>query len=837
MTPFWDWLPKSETPALEAALTYTGHGLVIIPLYAVDPTTGHCSCPAFADCQHAGKHPIDRGWQRAKPDSTRIRAAFVHRKPTPNLGWVMGGEQRYVALDVDGEVGLHSLSRLVSDHGELPETLKSRSGRLRGEHHIFRCPEHLALDAIKNDTNVLGPGLDVRATGGQIVVCPSVHHNGQRYQWQNAGPVADLPTWLYRLLVSPQTRSDQPKGNGSNGYAQTALASACRRIRSAQNGSRNRVLNVEAFSIAGLVAADALDQVAAWEALRAAALEAGLPANEVDRTLESGFRAGLAAPRKLPTRQVEREAVKKQVEALGETSESTCELPEIFVGPDEERVTTQALSALAGCENLFQRGGELVQVVHAKSPLGGVTRPAGAPRIASVQEARLRELTTTQIRWLKPAPRSEGPNEEWVWSHPPSWATKAIAARGQWETIRPLEAVVSVPVLRPDGSVLTAPGYDEKTGLYYEPAGNTPVVQEHPTLEQAQRAAEMLFEVVSDFPFETKAHRAAWLAALLTPLARYAFEGPAPLILIDKNVRGAGAGLLTDTISLLATGRPAARMPYTESDEEMRKRILAIALAGDPLVLLDNVGGTLGCPSFDAALTATEWSDRVLGASDYRKVPLYTTWIATGNNVAMGADTTRRTMHIRLSSPLENPEERQDFRHPHLLEWLQEQQTNLLGAALTLLRAYCVAARPRQGIPAWGSFEGWSALVRSTVVWLGEPDPAETRRELTKRSDQESSLLGLLLDGWLELDPAGIGMTVAHMLERLADPELREAYPTLRAAIAEMTTGVPGKGPDPRSLGNQFKHLRGRVKGDKALDSKDSKRGALWFVRRVGSVT
>jgi hypothetical protein len=34
---------------------------------------------------------------------------------------------------------------------------------------------------------------------------------------------------------------------------------------------------------------------------------------------------------------------------------------------------------------------------------------------------------------------------------------------------------------------------------------------------------------VSDFPFERPEHRAAWLAGLLTPLAWFAFDGPAPL--------------------------------------------------------------------------------------------------------------------------------------------------------------------------------------------------------------------------------------------------------------------------------------------------------------------
>ena len=46
--------------------------------------------------------------------------------------------------------------------------------------------------------------------------------------------------------------------------------------------------------------------------------------------------------------------------------------------------------------------------------------------------------------------------------------------------------------------------------------------------------------MVADFPFAQPEHKSTFLAFLLTALARYAFSGPAPLFLIDANVRGSG---------------------------------------------------------------------------------------------------------------------------------------------------------------------------------------------------------------------------------------------------------------------------------------------------------
>ena len=116
--------------------------------------------------------------------------------------------------------------------------------------------------------------------------------------------------------------------------------------------------------------------------------------------------------------------------------------------------------------------------------------------------------------------------------------------------------------------------------------------------------------------------------------------------------------------------------------------IAAIATLGsDASNTFDNVANTLGCPALDAALTSVTWKDRLLGANRMAEGPMYMTWFATGNNVAIAADTARRVCHVRLESPEEHPEKRQDFQHPNLLAWVGDNRSRLLAAALTILRA------------------------------------------------------------------------------------------------------------------------------------------------------
>ena len=497
---------------------------------------------------------------------------------------------------------------------------------------------------------------------------------------------------------------------------------------------------------------------------------------------------------------------------------------EIEIGPDQLRVNDEAIEALAPRDNIYQRGGSLVQIVDGTEAPRGIARPKDAPRIAPLQHARLRELLADAAEWYKPV---DDQRRERV--HPPEWTVTGIAARGQWRGIRRLEAVVESPVLRADGTIMQRPGYDEATGLVFRPSKEFPPAAEKPTRAQAVAAAKALLEVVQDFPFASDAHRAAWLAATLTPLARYAFHGCAPLFLIDANVRGCGKSLLTDATSQIVAGREMARMALPRDDEEFRKRITALAVAGEPLILIDNIVGTLGSPSLDAALTATAWSDRILGQTAIASgLPMFSTWFATGNNIVLAADTARRTLHIRLESPEENPEERSGFHHADLLAWVHSKRPKLAVDAVTVLAGYCAAGRPNMDLKPWGSFEAWSALVRQAIVWAGMPDPAITRTELTSQADREAVALRQLLAGWQEIDPAGNGLTVAEVLSLLA--ENPNTFTTVRAALWELCPPKDGKTLNPRSIGMKLHHLRRRVVDGKFLDRRDARSGAIWSI-------
>jgi len=513
----------------------------------------------------------------------------------------------------------------------------------------------------------------------------------------------------------------------------------------------------------------------------------------------------------------------------------------ILIDTDEFRVVSEAVEALRGDEGVFCRGPMLVRVLRDAQPKpkeDAVARPQGSPVIAALPPANLRERLTAQAAFLKMVKKKFRP------AHPPPWLVSAVHERGEWPGLRHLTAIADAPVLRPDGTVWQTTGYDDRTGVLYEPSRDFPAaIPESPTRDDAWAAAESLMEVVHDFRFESEDHRAAYLAALLTPLARHAFSGPAPLFLIDANIRGAGKGLLAQTIGRIALGRDMPVSSYAHDSEEMRKKITAIAIAADPVILLDNLEGSFGNDALDRALTCTRWKDRILGRSEQADLPLQTVWYATGNNVVVGADAARRLVHIRLDVLEENPEERGGFRHPDLLAWVAAERPRLLAAGLTILSAFIRAGRPSQGLTPMGSFEGWSATVREAVVWAGLSDPCRSRGELVARSDSTRDTLAEFISAWKMFIPDGEGVVVAEMLAGLYPPD-RTNWPMSRASVAmraapEGLVGCPpGKPPSPRQVGAKLKSFRRRPVGGAYLDSNPdeyNRAGSVWRLHRVGA--
>jgi len=205
--------------------------------------------------------------------------------------------------------------------------------------------------------------------------------------------------------------------------------------------------------------------------------------------------------------------------------------------------------------------------------------------------------------------------------------------------------------------------------------------------------------VLSGFDFTAAHDRAAALSGILTAAVRPSLR-TAPLHAFSAPRPASGKSLLADCIALIVTGRPATNMSFTPDPDESRKRILTILLGGDQVINLDNIEGALEGDALCSVLTNETYSDRMLGTQRQGTAPTCVTWLATGNNLAVAGDMTRRVVLCALDPKTDRPEER--LFSKDLYRWIPENRPALVAAALTALRAYIAAGRPPASVADTG---------------------------------------------------------------------------------------------------------------------------------------
>lgn len=497
------------------------------------------------------------------------------------------------------------------------------------------------------------------------------------------------------------------------------------------------------------------------------------------------------------------------------------ELPEIVISTMQELIVDKAEQAIAAQGNVFQRGRMLVHVVRDRSVADWLRCPEGMPIIASLKSEHLRERIGSAARWLK-----IGKLNHLESSMVPPWVPKTLLERDRWN-FPILHGVSGTPVLRPDGSIHDLPGYDPKSRIIYDPSGTKwPLMPSAPSREDATRALRDLADPFCDFPFVADCDRFAMIAFVLTVLARSAIDGNVPLFGVSANTPGSGKGLGVEICSIIATGEKASHMTPVNDDNEMRKRLFAIAIAAPRLANIDNVDSDLGCASLDAALTASSISDRVLGVSEIRSVPLTTVFSATGNNLSYRGDLARRVVPIEIDPGVEHPEDRAGFKYTNLEEHVRASRPRLVISALTLLRAFICAGKPSHSLPAKGSFEAWDRLVRGAIIWAGGMDPLGGVERLRQRGDASVERIAALLSAW-SLTFGALAVTVAEAMRRASDgSDLREAMNAF---------GSKDRPINAQLLGTRLSKLRGRIVGGLVFeDAVDTTRDGsrLWKVVR-----
>ncbi|MFD9211620.1 hypothetical protein ACFVY9_00590 [Streptomyces sp. NPDC059544] len=376
-----------------------------------------------------------------------------------------------------------------------------------------------------------------------------------------------------------------------------------------------------------------------------------------------------------------------------------------------------------------------------------------------------------------------------------------ILGRKDWPLPK-LNGIVTSPVIRPNGTLLQAPGYDRETGLYLAPKVALRRLRPEVTPESLAKAKDIILEqMLADFPWAQPSDRAHYLGALLTPILRPYFYGPTPMFIITATAPGSGKSLLKD---ILKYGYGISETAWPENDTELRKSITTqLYTTGQPVVVLDNLpnGYIIKSPVISSLLTAEHWGDRVLGSTNSVTMPNDRLWILTGNGLRTGGDNGRRAMWVRLDPNCPDPDQRDGFRVGDLRPWLRANASTVVAALVTMVRAWIAAEAPTIRTRK-GDYSEWASMLAGLLDFLGVPGWMADRGQNSGQDDEEQEWAAFLAAWHRRLgdEPVATGAVIAAVQEQL--PRQKNGEP-----------------PSAQGLGGWLKSRDGRYFSAPGLDS------------------
>jgi putative DNA primase/helicase len=450
--------------------------------------------------------------------------------------------------------------------------------------------------------------------------------------------------------------------------------------------------------------------------------------------------------------------VKRQIEkAANEGPTSTDEDNKVIIRiqggklHNEWRAVQDALIR-AKC-SVFVRGKKLVRPLWRWERTGEGDREALTSWLQELKISTLGDIVAHHAAKFQKLHKTKT-DEEWIDINPPKAVIEQLIDNEDW-AFSTLKGIINTPTMKPDGSLLTEPGYDNITQLYYLPSSDIklPPIPERPAKADAQAALARLNGLLKNFPFEgenekkkTSPSRSVALAGIMTTVLRGALPTAVPLFAIVGTESRTGKTYLVTLISLIAMGHVPISQGGSEKKEELEKRIETAALAGRPILHLNNLPNGMVVESERLSELSTEGAVyiRTLGRHEERLCDCRgTTMFLNGNNILMAADLVLRTATCRLNPQREDPETK-EYDSPTPTELVRRDRSRYLADVFIIARAFLAAGCPKQDRKIVAGFDDWSRFIQQTLIWLGQDDPLKDMDMMRGMDPKEEELQRLL---------------------------------------------------------------------------------------------
>jgi len=242
-----------------------------------------------------GKLPLIKDWRNSATADTHQVDSWWTRWPGANIGSPVA--RHLLIIDADNAAAMSLWEKMCGER-MVPATRVCRTGR--GAHFYYRLPLEAEPESLQGKTP--WEGIDVRKFGNYVVLPPSLHANGRRYEWLGEAEIAYLPAWALEELRKKEHAPVEyneallVKSPRRRAYARAAMNGVYKDVAGAREGSRNNSLYNAACRLGQFVAAGLLEEAQSLVVLKDAGLAIGLDHIEVERTVRSGLDKGKRNP-------------------------------------------------------------------------------------------------------------------------------------------------------------------------------------------------------------------------------------------------------------------------------------------------------------------------------------------------------------------------------------------------------------------------------------------------------------------------------------------------------------------------------------------------------------
>lgn len=520
------------------------------------------------------------------------------------------------------------------------------------------------------------------------------------------------------------------------------------------------------------------------------------------------------------------------IEVPVEKSEFEIEL----VAGEVSRIVDETQRAIVAARRpVFVRGGILVEPIRTEYPtIGDETTTVTVFRAIAIENLRymVNKHGVKYMQW-------NDKRKKLVKVDPPDKVMATMVKLGHW-IFPKVSGIINSPTLRPDGSVLSEKGYDKATQLWCWPDNSLklPEMSAKPTKKEATAALELLKDLLVGFAFQSDLDRSVALAAILTTILRGAFD-IAPMTLFLAHMAGTGKSYLVDLISTIARGRPCPVITASRDEIEMDKRIGSLLIESTPMISIDNLSFDLKGDLLCQMCTQQTVKVRVLGKSETPDCEWKGSLFATGNNVNLSGDMTRRGLICNMDAGMERPELREWDFSP--IDRVLKNRGAYVAAVLTIARAYVIGGKVER-VQRIGSYGQWSKFVREPLIWLGEEDPVKSMEQAFK-NDPNKEAAEMLVAQWKE----HLGTEESYKVTEIID-KARETRPSavmgvgtndwehVRPDFFDVLLERCGErgNIDVRKFGFWLRSLRGQIYSGYRIvvGTKDDKHGNKWKLEK-----